>query len=73
VAIRYPPAEAVRLGFSAEPLAVYTGAPVIHLRLQALPGAETARVLRLRVRYQACSDKVCALPAAVLVSAPLGK
>jgi hypothetical protein len=72
VAVTYPPSETVRLGFSAEPLAVYTGTPVIRLRLKALTGAERARVLRLRVRYQACSDTVCDLPAEVLVTARLG-
>ncbi len=69
VSATYPAAQTVRLGFGSEPLQVYTGDTTIRLRLQVLPGAEPASALRLRVRYQACSDKVCQLPVETLLAA----
>jgi uncharacterized protein YyaL (SSP411 family) len=65
----YPAAQTARLGFSREPLSVYTGDTTVRLRLQALPGAEKGRALRLRVRYQACSDRACLLPVETLLTA----
>ncbi|MBI3910980.1 MAG: thioredoxin domain-containing protein, partial [Armatimonadetes bacterium] len=67
----YPGARQVRLGFAPKPLAVYEGDVAIRLRLKALPGAERARTLRLRLRYQACSDQVCARPVERLLTMPL--
>jgi hypothetical protein len=58
VSATYPAARTVRLGFRSEPLRVYTGDAVVRLRLRALPGAR-AEALRLRVRYQACNDRIC--------------
>ena len=65
--VTYPAAKAVRLGFSHVPLDVYTGVALVRLRLQAQPGAEQPGALRLRVRYQACSDKACLLPVEIIL------
>lgn len=55
----YPPAETVRLGFTPTPLRVYTGKPVVRLKLKAPPGTAQTRRVRLGIRYQACNDRVC--------------
>ncbi len=65
----YPMPKTVHLGFSRDPLRVYTEETTVHLRLQALPGATPASTLRLRVWYQACSDKVCQRPVEMLLTA----
>ncbi len=68
VSAGYPPAKTVRLGFSDTPLRVYEGETRVRLKLKALPGA-TIKALRLRARYQACSDKVCERPVEALLTA----
>jgi DsbC/DsbD-like thiol-disulfide interchange protein len=72
LAAAYPAAQTVRLGFSHEPLQVYTDEVTVRLRLQALPGAEKVTALRLRVQYQACSDRACLLPVVMLLTQPVG-
>ena len=57
-----------RLGFSDTPLRVYEGKTRVRLKRKALPGA-TIEALRLRARYQACSDKVCERPVEALLTA----
>ncbi len=68
VSAAYPSAKTVRLGFSDTPLRVYVGETRVRLKLKALPGA-TIEALRLRARYQACSDKVCERPVEALLTA----
>jgi hypothetical protein len=67
VSATYPPARTVRLGFRTESLRVYTGEAVVRLRLLPHPGASAGN-LRLRVRYQACNDRVCERPVEMLLA-----
>ena len=70
----YPAATTVRLGFASSPLKVYTGRTVVRLKLKALQAAApagAAHELRLRVRYQACNDRICLRPTEELLTVPL--
>ena len=71
VSASYPKATTVKLSFSKEPLSVFEGTALIKLKVKALPGAEKATELRLRVTYQACNDKVCERPVERLATLPL--
>jgi uncharacterized protein YyaL (SSP411 family) len=53
--LAYPPGERLRLGFEAQPLAVYSRSATIHGELA--PGAG-----RIRLTYQACNDHSCLPP-----------
>jgi DsbC/DsbD-like thiol-disulfide interchange protein len=68
--VTYPEAKRQRLGFSSEPLALYTG----QIRLQALlehtpaPGDRSSRApLKLQVTLQACNEQVCLPPERVVL------
>ena len=52
-------------------LKVYEGEILVPLKVRALPGAEKASEIRVRVRYQACNQQVCRRPAEVTVTAAL--
>jgi uncharacterized protein len=67
----YPRPETVRLGFSQEPLPVLRGTVAIQVWLKASAGAARANAVRLRLRYQACSNTVCEQPVRATVIAPL--
>jgi uncharacterized protein YyaL (SSP411 family) len=66
----YPRPETVRLGFSKEPLPVLRGTVAIQVWLKAGAGAARVSAVRLRLRYQACSDRVCEQPVRTVVTAP---
>ncbi|MEJ7713947.1 MAG: protein-disulfide reductase DsbD N-terminal domain-containing protein [Pyrinomonadaceae bacterium] len=70
--VTYPRAVVKRYKFSEEQLAVYEGRAVMRFNLtvpadQALGSAD----LRVRVRYQSCTDEVCFAPASREVSVPI--
>ncbi len=68
---RYPEAGTLRLGFSKAAVRVYSGEVPVRLKLQAPQDPAAAPPLRLRVQYQACSDRVCQRPSQTLVSLAL--
>ncbi len=70
--VTYPRAVVKRFKFSEEQLAVYEGRAVMRFNVtvpadQALGSAD----LRVRVRYQSCTDEVCFAPASREVSVPI--
>jgi hypothetical protein len=67
--VEYPPAKTVKLGFRSAPLRVYTGTATFRVTVPAVPG--TTREVRLRLRYQACDDRVCLRPTQLVLRAPL--
>jgi len=69
----FPAAKPLKVAFSAKPQQVFEGATVVAVKLKALPGAEKATEIRLRVRYQACNDQICDRPTEVVLSARLAE
>jgi hypothetical protein len=67
----FPAARALKVAFSPRPQQVFEGQTVIPLKIKALEGADKAREIRVRVRYQACNDRLCDRPVDVTLSAPL--
>ncbi|MFN3422556.1 MAG: protein-disulfide reductase DsbD domain-containing protein, partial [Armatimonadota bacterium] len=63
--VKFPPAKEVRLPFSDEPIKVYEGETAVVLLLRGKPHAHGEGVATLRLRYQACDDKRCLMPAEV--------
>ncbi len=61
----FPPAKEVRLSFSDEPIKVYEEETAVVLWLRGKPNAHGEEVATLRLRYQACDDKRCLMPAEV--------
>jgi uncharacterized protein YyaL (SSP411 family) len=68
---RLPTPKLFKTEFAAKPLKVYEGEILVPLKVRALPGAEKASEIRVRVRYQACNQQVCRRPAEVTVTAAL--
>lgn len=62
--IHYPQAESIKLDFSETPLSVYTGSVLFWLDAKAAPTISPGE-LRLSgtLKYQACNDMTCLLPA----------
>jgi uncharacterized protein YyaL (SSP411 family) len=69
VSVNYPTATTVTMG--KEKLEAFVGEPVLHVRLKALPGADSAEEIRLTLQYQTCNDRVCLRPTETLLRAPL--
>ncbi|GAB4362449.1 MAG: thioredoxin domain-containing protein [Gammaproteobacteria bacterium] len=61
---QYPAGVNRRLGFQSEPLALYEGAVTIDARVVADPERKALRnrLLKARLRIQACSDRLCLQP-----------
>lgn len=70
--IKYPPGKTEKYEFSDKPLAVYTSDVVVQSHF-AVPASAPAGTLTLKgkLRYQACTDKVCLAPKTINVSVPL--
>lgn len=64
--IDYPQGKKVKLAFSDQPLNLYTGTPVIPIRLK--PGSSGP--VRVSVQIQACSDSICLAPEHLSVWVP---
>jgi hypothetical protein len=70
--IIFPKAQTQKLGFSAKPVSVFTGAFDIVTQFKvasdAVPGASTAIG---KLHYQACDDRSCLPPATIEISVPV--
>ena len=68
--VRYPRAETVRLSFQDEPLAVYQGE--VRLSARVTPGGDEgpASVVSVRLKIQACDDRVCLRPEELVLEVP---
>jgi len=70
--VLYPTPQMEKYSFSDKPLSVYTGSFEIVTKFQvdkdALPGPS---VLTAKLRYQACTDRMCLPPKTVDVSLPV--
>jgi len=66
VATRFPEPKQERYGFADHPLSVFTGDFEIGVRFRA-PGGKEGReaAMRGKLRYQACTDKLCLPPKTV--------
>ena len=69
-AVRYPEAETVRLSFQDEPLAVYQGQVRLFARVKSGGGEGPAPVVPVRLRIQACNDRVCLRPEELVLEVP---
>lgn len=70
-AVRYPPAETVRLGFQSELLSLYHETVNIHARFKDTGAG--GRILPLELKLQACNDEVCLPPERVQLRLPAHK
>jgi hypothetical protein len=68
----YPEGEEVRLSFQDEPLSVYQGRTRLTARLSG-SGGETAPVVPVRLRIQACDDRVCLRPEELVLEVPAAR
>lgn len=64
--IDYPQGKKVKPAFSDQPLNLYTGTPVIPIRLKP----DSSGPLRVSVQIQACSDSICLAPEHLSVWVP---
>jgi len=72
VKVDYPAGKNEKYSFSDEPLNVYTGTFTIAVTLKARPGTPGGLAMAGgKLRYQACSDKVCFPPKSVDVRIPI--
>jgi len=70
--VAYPKAETVKYEFSAQPLSVYSGMITLTSRFAAPADAPRGPfALSGKLRYQACTDKLCLPPKTLEVSVPL--
>jgi hypothetical protein len=60
--LAYPEPRKVRLGFQNSPLSVYTGRAEVTADLVRSAGAASPAPLPIRLRLQACDDRVCLRP-----------
>ncbi len=68
--LTYPPAESVELGFQDEPVSIYQGTVQIRGRLWPTAHAAPRISLPLRLRIQACDDRVCLRPEDLVLELP---
>ena len=70
--VTYPKAESVRYEYSPSPLLVYSGTVTVVSRFAA-PGDATRgqTTLKGKLRYQACTDKMCLAPRTLEFNAPV--
>ena len=67
--VDYPPPDTVRLGFQDEPLNVFQGD--VTLKARAIPGISETAVVPLRLKIQACDDRVCLKPEELVLEVPV--
>lgn len=66
-AVRWPQAQELKLAFSPDPLAVFSGSLPVNLELRAAANASGTRELNGTLRYQACTATLCRPPATLPV------
>jgi Thiol:disulfide interchange protein DsbD, N-terminal len=70
--VNYPKPQMEKLGFSPNPVSVYTGTFEIVTRFKALPTASPGMAfMNGKLRYQACNNKECLPPRTVEVRVTL--
>ena len=70
--VTYPKAESVKYEFSEKPMLVYSGAVSIVSRFAVAADAPRGETrLTGKLRYQACTDKMCLAPRTLDVSVPV--
>lgn len=68
----YPAPRLENYSFSAKPVSVFSGAFEVTARFRVAPSAPTGiTALSGKLRYQACTDKMCLPPRTVDVKAPV--
>ena len=71
-AVAYPRAKVQKLGFSAEPLALYEGRAVMRFNVTFPANFQTGVTeLRAKVRYQACNNEICYPPTTREITMPI--
>ncbi len=69
--VEYPPADTVRLGFQDEPLSVFQGEVTLTARVAPASEADPGAVAALRLKIQACDDRVCLKPEELVLEVPI--
>ncbi len=70
--IQYPPGRSVKLSISETPFSLYDGTVAIVVTLKASASAPRGKsVLKGKLTFQACNDKICTAPSTVPVSIPV--
>ncbi|MBM3458905.1 MAG: DUF255 domain-containing protein, partial [Armatimonadetes bacterium] len=69
VAARFPPPKEVAFQFAGKSLLVHEGDNLVRLQVKGPARASRSQEVRLRLRFQGCSDRMCLLPTSVLLRA----
>ena len=70
--VTYPKAESVRYDFSSNPLLVYSGTVTVVSRFAVSADAPRGQTtLKGKLRYQACTEKMCLAPRTLEFSVPV--
>ncbi len=69
--VDFPMPKKVRFSFANEPIKVYEDELIITVWLRAKEDKHGDEVLALQLRYQACDDKKCLLPAETKIQVPV--
>ena len=66
VEVRYPTPTPLQTSFAGEPLSVFKNGAAVYVSFKGAGGGPA----RLRVRYQACNDRLCAPPQTITLTVP---
>ena len=69
--VEYPRAETVRLGFQDQPLNVFQGEVTITARVTPRDDVGDDTVVPVRLKIQACDDRVCLKPEVLVMEVPV--
>ncbi len=70
--VSFPKAESVQYEFSEKPLLVYSGVVTVVSRFAIPSGASSGTTtLKGKLRYQACTDKMCLAPRTLDITIPV--
>ncbi len=69
--VGYPPAIIKELGFQSEPLALYEGDVRLTARVQQNQSVPVLPPLRIKLRLQACDEKICLPPETLVLQVPV--
>ena len=69
--VSYPRPITKALGFQSEALALYEGNVRLNARLKQAESVPVSPLLRIKLRLQACDDKVCLPPETVILQVPV--
>lgn len=71
-AVTFPRAKVQKLGFSAEPLALFEGRAIMRFNVTFPAGFQTGVTeLKAKVRYQACNNEICYPPTTREITMPI--